>query len=152
MSQTKEWLADDDRKIWEDRSSEFRSKLDDLPKPDDIKWQDYGIFFASSGHASLIDYPDAKGLQGIAANMHDAGDIISAVSHGGAIFPGIIDRKTGKSIIAGKKVTGYPTMVEEEEAVLETIKSWHRPTIEAAVVSAGATCEFAHLLGSVVLI
>lgn len=22
----------------------------------------YGIFFASAGHASLIDYPDAKGI------------------------------------------------------------------------------------------
>jgi putative intracellular protease/amidase len=51
----------------------------------------------------LIDYPDAKGLQGIAASMYDAGDIISAVCHGGAIFPGIIDLKTGKSIIAGRK-------------------------------------------------
>jgi putative intracellular protease/amidase len=63
----------------------------------------------------LIDYPDAKGLQGIAANMYDAGDIISVVCHGGAIFPGIIDPKTGKSIIAGNKVTGLTTKGERRK-------------------------------------
>jgi D-lactate dehydratase len=141
LSQTKEWLPEDDRKIWEDHSSEFRSKLDHLLKPSDIKWEDYGLFFASAGHASLIDYPDAKGLQSIASNSYAAGGIISAVCHGGAIFPGIIDKQTGKSIIAGKKVTGFTTKGEEEEGVLDTIKSWHRPTIEAAAASAGATCK-----------
>lgn len=61
--------------------------------------------------------------------------------HGGAIFPNTIDPRTGKSIIAGKKVTGFTTKGEEEEGVLDTIKSWHRPTIEAAAADAGATCE-----------
>ena len=61
--------------------------------------------------------------------------------HGGAIFPGIIDPATGKSIIAGKTVTGFTTKGEEEEGVLETIKSWHRPTIEVAAADAGAKCE-----------
>ena len=139
LSQQKEWLKDDDRKIWEDHSSEFRSKLDHILKPADIKPEDYGIFFASAGHASLIDYPDAKGLQGIAAKMNTNGSIISAVCHGGAIFPGIIDPEIGKSIIAGKKVTGFTTQGEEEEGVLDTINSWKRPTIEKAAADAGAT-------------
>ena len=42
-------------------------------------WEQYGIFFASAGHASLIDYPEAKGLQGIASKMNTDGAIISAV-------------------------------------------------------------------------
>ncbi|KAJ4986627.1 chaperone protein hsp31 [Stagonosporopsis vannaccii] len=138
LSQQKAWLKDEEKKIWEDHTSEFRSKLDKLFKPADIKWEEYGIFFASAGHASLIDYPDAKGLQTIAADMYSRGDIISAVCHGGAIFPGIIDKSTGKSIIAGKEVTGFTTQGEIEEGVLDTIKSWNRPTIEAAAGSAGA--------------
>jgi len=73
--------------------------------------------------------------------MYSKGDIISAVCHGGAIFPGIIDKATGKSIIAGKKVTGFTTQGEIEEGVLDTIKSWNRPTIEAAAGTAGAICE-----------
>ncbi|KAF2715836.1 class I glutamine amidotransferase-like protein [Polychaeton citri CBS 116435] len=138
LSQTKEWLPEEDAKVWNDPNSDFRKKLDAHLKPADIRAEDYGLFFASAGHASLIDYPDAKGLQSIASKMYTNGGIISAVCHGGAIFPGIIDPKTGKSIIAGKKVTGFTTQGEEEEGVLDTIKSWNRPTIEAAAASSGA--------------
>ncbi|KAF9875436.1 hypothetical protein CkaCkLH20_07256 [Colletotrichum karsti] len=139
LSQQPDWLPDKDRKVWEDHQSEFRSKLDKLLKPQDIDPEQYGLFFASAGHASLIDYPDAKGLQSIASKMYTKGGIISAVCHGGAIFSGIIDPSTKKSIIDGKKVTGFTTKGEEEEGVLDTIKSWNRPTIEAAAASAGAT-------------
>lgn len=62
--------------------------------------------------------------------------------HGGAIFPGIIDPATSKSVISGKKVTGFTTKGEEEEGVLDTIKSWKRPTIEASAADAGATCKY----------
>ena len=139
LSQQKEWLKEEDRKIWEDPNSEFRSKLDHILKPGDVNSEKYGLFFASAGHASLIDYPNAKGLQSIASQMYTEGGIISAVCHGGAIFPGIIDSKTGKSIISGKKVTGFTTKGEEEEGVLDTIISWKRPTIEKAAADAGAT-------------
>ena len=124
LSQQKEWLAGDDALVWEDHNSEFRSKLDRILKPADEKYDNYGISFASAGHTSLIDYPDAKGLQAIWSKMYTDGSIISAVYHGGTIFPGIIDPSTGKSIIAGKKVTGFTTQGEEEEGVLDTIISW----------------------------
>ncbi|KAF2032827.1 class I glutamine amidotransferase-like protein [Setomelanomma holmii] len=158
LSQQKDWLKEDEGKVWEDHSSEFRSKLDKLLKPAEVKREEYGILFASSGRASLIDYPDAKGLQAIAAEMYSRGDIISAVCHGGAIFPGIIDKSTGKSIIAGKEVTGFTTQGEIEEGVLDSIKSWNRPTIEAAAGSAGARyiapptlwAAFAHTDGRIV--
>ncbi|GKT52857.1 chaperone protein hsp31 [Colletotrichum tofieldiae] len=155
LSQQPDWLPENDRKVWEDHSSEFRSKLDKLLQPGDIDPDKvrrptalerqgsmenvYGIFFASAGHASLIDYPDAQGLQSIASKMYTNGGIVSAVCHGGAIFPGITDPSTNKSIIAGKKVTGFTTKGEEEEGVLDTINSWDRPTIESSAASAGAT-------------
>ncbi|KAK5174085.1 plasma membrane heat shock protein [Saxophila tyrrhenica] len=138
LSQQKDWLPEEDRKVWEDPSSDFRKKLDAHLKPGDIEAHEYGIFFASAGHASLIDYPDAKGLQNIASTMFTDGSIVSAVCHGGAIFPGIINPKTGKSIINGRTVTGFTTKGEEEEGVLDTIKSWKKPTIEAAAADAGA--------------
>lgn len=138
ISLTKDWISEEDLKVYNDPNSEFRYKLDHLNKPSDIDPTKYGVFFASAGHASLIDYPDATGLQKIAAKVWDDGGIVSAVCHGGAIFPGIIDPKTGKSIINGREVTGFTTKGEEEEGVLDTIKSWHRPTIEDAAASAGA--------------
>lgn len=36
LSQQKDWLPGEDRKVWEDHSSEFWSKMDKLPKPSDI--------------------------------------------------------------------------------------------------------------------
>ena len=72
--------------------------------------------------------------------MYGDGAIISAVCHGGAIFPGVKSPITGKSIIDGRQVTGFTTKGEEEEGVLDTIKSWKRPTIEQAAKECGATC------------
>ncbi|KAI4184506.1 MAG: hypothetical protein L6R41_004684 [Letrouitia leprolyta] len=139
LSTTEDYLNGEDRKIWEDHESEFRSKLDNSLKPSDVDWRNYGLFFASAGHASLIDYPDAKGLQSLASEIYGSNKgIVSAVCHGGAIFPGVIDMETGKSIIAGKRVTGFTTKGEEEEGVLDTIKAWNRPTIEASAANLGA--------------
>ncbi|KAK9329596.1 class I glutamine amidotransferase-like protein [Lipomyces starkeyi] len=136
LSQQEEWLHDEDRKVLEDHRSQLGpSKLDNLLKPSDIKPEN--PFFASAGHASLIDYPTAKGLQEIAAKIYAKGGIISAVCHGGAIFPGIIDPFTNKSIIPGKRVTGFTTRGDKEKRVLDTIKSWKRPT-ETSADDAGA--------------
>lgn len=77
---------------------------------------------------------NSRKVKGISANRNFS-------CHGGAIFPGIIDPKTGKSVISGKKVTGFTTKGEEEEGILDTIKSWNRPTIEATAADCGATCK-----------
>ena len=42
-------------------------------------------------------------------------------------------------VIKGKRVTGFTTKGEEEEGVLDTIKSWNRPTIENTAKDCGAT-------------
>ena len=87
----------------------------------------------------------SQGLHAVAAKMYSDGAIISAVCHGGAIFPGIHSPFTGKSIIADRKVTGFTTKGEEEEGVLDTIKSWNRPTIEKSAADVGAICKCAAL-------
>lgn len=79
LSTTAQWLPEKDRMVYEDRGSEFRQKLDRMLRPQDVKWEDYDLFFASAGHASLIDYPDAKGLQEIASRLYEKGGIVSAV-------------------------------------------------------------------------
>ena len=110
----------------------------------------------ASCRSSLIDYPDAGGLQAIASQMYSQGEISSAVyvtlivhvlstNHLDVMevqfSQGIIEQSTSRSIIAGKKVTGFSTRGEEEEGVLDTIKSWNRPTLETAAADAGATCK-----------
>jgi putative intracellular protease/amidase len=39
----------------------------------------YGIFFASAGHAALIDYPHATDLKKIAARVWEKDGVVSAV-------------------------------------------------------------------------
>ena len=39
----------------------------------------YEVFFASAGHAALIDYPHARGLQKIATDAWIEGGVVSAV-------------------------------------------------------------------------
>ncbi|KAK8083997.1 IgE-binging protein [Apiospora saccharicola] len=73
------WLSDPERSIWENHSITFRTKLDNLLKPGDIKPGEYGLFFASAGPGSLIDYPDAKGLQAVASKIYTNGGVVSAV-------------------------------------------------------------------------
>lgn len=87
----------------------------------------------------LQDYPTASNLQSIAAEIYSTGNgIVSAVCHGGAIFPGVVDG-SGKSIISGKKVTGFTTQGEEEKGVLDKIKSWKVATIQDSAAQSGAT-------------
>jgi hypothetical protein len=61
--------------------------------------------------------------------------------HGPMILPGVKDPTTGKSNIAGKTVMGFTNKGEEELRILDTIKSWKKPTIEMAAADAGATCK-----------
>lgn len=85
------------------------------------------------------------GLHALAGQMYKDGSIISAVCHGGAVLPGVHTPLTDQSVIYGRKVTGFTTKGEEEEGVLDTIKSWNRPTIEKSAADAGAICKYSHL-------
>jgi len=138
LSLTEDYLKGDDKKIWEDKNSDFRSRLDKLKKASAVNPDEYGVFFAAGGHATMIDFPNAKGLQAVASKIWTNGGIVSAVCHGPIILPGIIDQSTGKSIIAGKKMTGFTTKGEEEVGAVETIKKWNRPMLQASVEAVGA--------------
>ncbi len=81
MSLESAWLSAREKAVYEDPKSEFRSGLDNIKTPSQLKSSDYGLFFASAGHAALIDYPEAKGIQKIVADIWEIGGIVSAVCH-----------------------------------------------------------------------
>src|SRR5262249_51440702 len=104
-SLTPPFLPGSDKAVYNNPKHPFMVKLtSQLKKAAELKTGEYGVFFASAGHSALYDYPTAKGLQAIATDIWDRGGIIGAVCHGPAIMPGIIDSKTGESIIEGKAV------------------------------------------------
>ncbi|KAF1356414.1 class I glutamine amidotransferase-like protein [Delphinella strobiligena] len=159
LSQEDDWLPRPDKEIWLDLSSEFRTKLDNLLKPSDVEWSEYGILYASAGHASLIDYPTAKGLHEIVVNMYRDGRIIAGVCHGAALFTNATDPSTGKSIISGRKVTGFTTVGEKEGGVLDLIETWNRKTLEEEVTAVGAIyvkppggawCDYVEIDGTII--
>jgi putative intracellular protease/amidase len=80
---TQEALTPEEWKTFNDPKDPFMVKLNtQLKRPDQINPDDYGVFYASAGHATLYDYPHAKGLISIAEKMNKNGAIISAVCHG----------------------------------------------------------------------
>jgi len=138
LSLQPDFLNGEDKEQYEDKSGEFRRKLDSMPDVGSIEGKNYGIFFASAGHAALIDFPHAKGLQKIATDVYAQGGVVSAVCHGEAIFPGVIDLATGKSIIAGKTITGFTTQAENDMHIMDVIRSWNEPLIDEWAEKLGA--------------
>ena len=96
------FLSGRDKAIFGNPEHPFMVRLNShLKKASDLKKGEYGVFSASAGHAALDDYPSAKGLRSIAADVWNRGGIVGTVCHGPAILPGVIDAKTGKSIVDG---------------------------------------------------
>jgi putative intracellular protease/amidase len=139
LSLTSDFLAGDDKAVFENPRHPFNVKLNtQLKKAADLKKDEYGLFFASAGHAALYDYPTARGLQSIAADVWARGGIVAAVCHGPVLLPGVIDPATGKSIIAGKSVTGFTIEGEIVLKVWDKLKSDKVPPVVEAVSKAGA--------------
>jgi D-lactate dehydratase len=139
LSLTSKFLAGDDKSVFENPKHPFNVKLNSqLKKASDLDRLEYGLFFASAGHAALYDYPIARGLQTVAEDVWARGGIVAAVCHGPVILPGIIDSKTGRSIIEGKTVTGFTIEGEIVLNVWEKLKSDKVVPVVEAVSKVGA--------------
>ena len=66
---------------------------------------------------------------------------MSAVCHGPAIFPGILD-EAGEPVIKGKTITGFTTQAEYDMEVMDTLRSWEGvKMIDEWAEMLGAKCE-----------
>ncbi|PIA16070.1 class I glutamine amidotransferase-like protein [Coemansia reversa NRRL 1564] len=137
----KMFMSESDYEIYNDKSHEFSKKLAAIRKASELNPSDYGLFFASAGHGSLFDYPTAKSLIKIAESVWERGGIVSAVCHGPAILPSIIDSKTGKSIINGKRVTGFTDKGEEVLNVDKIMRESKVVPISQGAAQAGGKYE-----------
>src|SRR5215475_9441090 len=89
VSLTDPFLSGSDKAILKNPKHPFNVQLNSqLRKASDLKKEEFGLFFASAGHAALYDYPTATGLQTIATSVWDRGGVVAAVCHGPAIMPG----------------------------------------------------------------
>jgi putative intracellular protease/amidase len=139
LSLTERFLAGDDKAVYENPQHPFNVKLNSqLKKASDVNTAEYGLFFGSAGHAALYDYPTARGLQAIAADVWALGGIVAAVCHGPVLLPGVVDAKTGKSIIERKTVTGFTIEGEIVLEVWDKLKSDRVAPVVEAVTKAEA--------------
>lgn len=88
-------------------------KADETKKLADINPSDYDAVLIVGGHGAMYDLAKDKNLHNIINTIYDAGGIVGAECHGPAPLL-YTKRPNGKSIIAGKKVTGYPDAIEPE--------------------------------------
>jgi putative intracellular protease/amidase len=141
LSQQPDFLNGADLATWTDTDSDFRRKLDHMVPAAELDGSKYGVFYASAGHAALIDYPTAAGLQRIAEDVWASGGIVASVCHGPAIFANMIDRATGEPLIKGKAITGFTSEAEVEMKIMEELRSWNKELVEDLAARLGAKCK-----------
>ncbi|KAM0233950.1 hypothetical protein ACHAPO_006823 [Fusarium lateritium] len=141
LSQQPDFLNGDDLTTWSNPDSDFRKKLDNMTKASELDPSKYGLFYASAGHAALIDYPTATSLQKIAAQVWANGGVVSSVCHGAAIFANVIDANTNEPVIKGKRITGFTTEAETTMRIMEELRSWDRELVEEVANRLGAIYE-----------
>lgn len=107
-----DFLNGQDLEVFKDSKSDFNVHLENIKKASEVNADDYEIFFASAGHGTLFDYPKAKGLQSLGEKIWSNGGVLATVCHGGAIFDGMTDQKTGKPFLHGKAITGFTDIGE----------------------------------------
>lgn len=113
LSLTPDFLHGEDKAIYDDPASAFRKQLDNMPKASEVDEKEYGLFFASAGHAALYDFPTAGHLQRVASDVWKRGGVVAVVCHGAAILPGVlVDGEKGEHVAKGRKVTGFTREAE----------------------------------------
>ncbi|KAJ6002472.1 hypothetical protein N7451_005019 [Penicillium sp. IBT 35674x] len=132
--------SETDLETWQDKNSSFRQKLDNMTKAADLDGSVYGLFYASAGHAALIDYPTARGLQKIAEQVWASGGVVASVCHGPAIFADIKD-VAGQPLIKGKKLTGFTTEAENTMGIMNELRGFGSEMVEELASRLGATYE-----------
>ncbi|TDP01027.1 type 1 glutamine amidotransferase domain-containing protein [Flavobacterium sp. 245] len=93
----------------------FMDKLEHTKKPTEIIPSDYVAIFYSGGGAAMFGVADDSAIQKIATTIYSNNGIVSAICHGTAGIVYLKDEK-GKSLYAGRKITGYPDAFENKNA------------------------------------
>lgn len=88
-------------------------RADETKKLSEIDPAYYDVVLVVGGHGAMYDLARDPNLHSIINAIYDNGGIVAAECHGPAPLIWTI-RPDGKSIIAGKKVTGYPDEIEPE--------------------------------------
>ena len=92
----------------------FMDKLEYTMKPTEIISDNYLAIFYSGGGAAMYGVAEDTTIQKIARKIYNKNGVVSTICHGTAGIAYLKD-ENGKSLYAGKKITGYPDKLENKE-------------------------------------
>ncbi|MFN4147682.1 MAG: type 1 glutamine amidotransferase domain-containing protein [Runella sp.] len=97
------------RKYYE--NPDFRLRLADTLRPDQVKSGDYGIIYFAGGHGTMWDFPENTELQTLTRQIYENGGMVAAVCHGVAALLNV-QLSDGTYLIEDKRVTGFSNIEE----------------------------------------
>jgi putative intracellular protease/amidase len=92
----------------------FMDKLEHTMKPTEIIAENYVAIFYSGGGAAMFGIAEDTTIQQIARKIYNKNGIVSTICHGTAGIAYLKD-ENGKSLYAGKKITGFPDKFENKK-------------------------------------
>lgn len=92
----------------------FMDRLEHTVKPTEIMAENYVAIFYSGGGAAMFGVAEDTTIQNIARNIYKRNGIVSSICHGTAGIAYLKD-EYGKSLYAGRKITGFPDMFENKK-------------------------------------
>lgn len=90
----------------------FRQKADRTLKPEAINANDYRAVFIGGGIGTLFDVAEDQRLMSIISRVYEKGGIVGGGGHGPASL-GNVKLSSGRYLVAGKRVTGFPNSTEQ---------------------------------------
>lgn len=134
-----QFLSAEELKEYKDQNSDVNKKFKQIKKASSCKAEDYGIFYAAGGHATLFDFPKAEGLLNLASGIYANGGVVAAVCHGPAIFESLKDKDTGELLGKGKSLTGFTTLGEQQMGVEHLVHKYNLKMNQEVFEEIGAT-------------
>lgn len=125
------------RRFWDDPA--WQDKMSATMNPSQVDPSRYKAIFYAGGHGAMWDFPNNEKLAEIAAQIYEAGGIVSAVCHGPA---GLLNIKLsdGKRLIYGKKLDSFTNAEEIANGTAAVVPFMLQSALEenGAVFDSGA--------------
>jgi putative intracellular protease/amidase len=93
----------------------FMDKATNSLTPQQIKPDHYWGVYIGGGYGPLFDVADNKSLQSVIAKIYESGGVVGAGGHGAGAFSNVV-LSTGKFLVEGKKIAGFPDSTEKTKS------------------------------------
>jgi putative intracellular protease/amidase len=92
----------------------FLDRANSSLNPNQINPTDYAAVFIGGGYGTLFDVASNQKLLDIMAKIYESGGVIGSCGHGAGAFANV-KLKSGKFLVQGKRVAGFPNSTEREK-------------------------------------